>query len=70
MLTVQQGPVGFRSHQAGQELPLPALGKQIKEDYAAYDAGWLEGILDRLERDGLVALERDAAEIKARLPDG
>ncbi|HEY8744433.1 MAG TPA: A/G-specific adenine glycosylase, partial [Chloroflexota bacterium] len=27
----------------GQELPLPALGKQIKEDYAAYDAGWLEG---------------------------
>jgi len=54
----------------GQDLPLPTLGKQIKEDYAAYDAGWLEGILDRLERDGLVALERDATEIKARLPEG
>ncbi|MGI8912878.1 MAG: A/G-specific adenine glycosylase [Chloroflexota bacterium] len=54
----------------GEDVPLSALGRQVKEGYATYDAGWLESVLTQLERDGLVALERDQGEIKAHLPDG
>jgi A/G-specific adenine glycosylase len=53
----------------GAGLALPVLGRQIKEDYAGYDATWLESVLTRLERDGLVALEHEEGEITARLPE-
>jgi A/G-specific adenine glycosylase len=53
----------------GAGLALPVLGRQIKEDYASYDATWLESVLTRLERDGLVALEHEEGEITARLPE-
>lgn len=54
----------------GAGMALPALGRQIKEDYAGYDGTWLESVLTQLERDGLVALEHDEGEITARLPEG
>jgi len=54
----------------GAGMALPALGRQIKEDYAGYDATWLEPMLAQLERDGLVALGDDEGEITARLPEG
>jgi A/G-specific adenine glycosylase len=54
----------------GEEMALPVLGRQIKEDFAGYDANWLESVLTQLERDGLVALEHDEGEITAHLPEG
>ncbi|MDF9746949.1 A/G-specific adenine glycosylase [Natrinema salsiterrestre] len=44
------------------ELELDALGHRIRVDYAPdgeYGRAWLEGLLDDLESDGLVDLERD-----------
>jgi A/G-specific adenine glycosylase len=58
------------SLEAGEALPMAALGPQLKEGYASYDAGWLEGVLEGLEQDGLVALERGEGELRARLPEG
>jgi A/G-specific adenine glycosylase len=58
------------SLEPGDALPMTTLGSQLKEDYASYDAGWLEGVLEGLEQDGLVALERGDGELRARLPDG
>lgn len=55
---------------SGRAIPATTIGAQLKEGDAPYDAGWLEGVLEGLERDGLVALERDESELRARLPEG
>lgn len=54
----------------GEAVLMTTLGRQLKEGYVSYDAGWLEGVLEGLERDGLVALERDDSELRAKLPEG
>lgn len=45
---------------------LDDLGQQVKERFDASDAEWLERIIERLARDGLVAIDRKRGRI--RLP--
>jgi A/G-specific adenine glycosylase len=54
----------LRQLKPGQTLPLPTLGRQIKDDFTDDDLPWLRALADGLERDGLLALEAD----QARLP--
>jgi A/G-specific adenine glycosylase len=48
----------------GEALPLPQLGRQIKEGFTEDDMPWLRVLTDGLARDGLLALDDD----QARLP--
>ncbi len=48
----------------GQALPLPALGRQIKDGFTDDDMPWLRALANGLARDGLLALEDE----QARLP--
>ncbi len=48
----------------GEMLPLPALGRRIKDDFTDDDMPWLRTLTDGLARDGLLALEDE----QARLP--
>jgi A/G-specific adenine glycosylase len=48
----------------GEALPLPALGRQIKDGFTDDDMPWLRALADGLARDGLLALEDE----QARLP--
>jgi A/G-specific adenine glycosylase len=43
----------------GETLPLHELGKAIKETFAPYETGWLDGLVDGLARDGLVEVTAD-----------
>jgi A/G-specific adenine glycosylase len=44
-----------------------ALGREIAEDFSAGDLPWLTGILDGLERDGLVRVMRAGAPARSRV---
>ena len=44
------------------------LGAAVKPDYSDADAPWLYALLERLARDGLVALEGEGETARARLP--
>jgi A/G-specific adenine glycosylase len=48
----------------GEALPLPALGRKIKDGFSDDDLPWLHALVDGLARDGLLALE----DQQARLP--
>jgi A/G-specific adenine glycosylase len=48
----------------GEALPLPALGRQIKDGFTDDDMPWLRALADGLARDGLLELEDE----QARLP--
>jgi len=48
----------------GETLPLPALGRQLKDGFTDGDMPWLRALVDALARDGLLALEDE----QARLP--
>ena len=48
----------------GQTLPLPALGRQLKDGFGDDDMPWLRTLVDGLARDGLLALDDE----QARLP--
>jgi A/G-specific adenine glycosylase len=48
----------------GEAMPLPALGRQIKDGFTEADMPWLRALTDGLARDGLLALEGE----QARLP--
>ena len=48
----------------GEALPLPALGRQIKDGFTDDDMPWLRALVDGLARDGLLAQEDE----QARLP--
>ncbi len=52
----------------GQSISLEELGRRIRQDFAPDDLAWLEGLLRRLERDGLLMIERprQVAEHPAR----
>lgn len=53
----------LRALPPGQLLPLPALGAALKDDFAAPDLPWLQALVDRLARDGLLAREGDAVRL-------
>ena len=40
----------------GERLSLMSLGPQVKADFSAADLAWLYGLVERLARDGLIAL--------------
>jgi len=40
----------------GERLNLMSLGPQVKADFSAADLAWLYGLIERLARDGLIAL--------------
>jgi A/G-specific adenine glycosylase len=48
----------------GEALPLPALGRQIKDGFSDEDMPWLRALVEGLARDGLLALDGE----QARLP--
>src|SRR5215213_1366961 len=48
----------------GEALPLPALGRQLKDGFGDDDMPWLRTLVDGLVRDGLLALDDE----QARLP--
>jgi A/G-specific adenine glycosylase len=48
----------------GEALPLPALGRQLKDDFSGDDMPWLRALVNGLARDGLLALDDE----QARLP--
>src|SRR5215212_8477186 len=48
----------------GEALPLPALGRQLKDGFGDDDMPWLRTLVDGLARDGLLALDDE----QARLP--
>jgi A/G-specific adenine glycosylase len=48
----------------GETLPLPALGRQIKDGFTDDDMPWLRALVDGLARDGLLAQEGE----QIRLP--
>jgi A/G-specific adenine glycosylase len=54
----------LRSLPAGQRIPLPTLGPIIKQGFCDDDLAWLQQLVVRLARDGLV----DYAEEGIRLP--
>lgn len=55
---------------AGEVLPLAALGPRIKEDFAPYETGWLQGVVDGLARDGLVRVDGEGERAAVALPEG
>ncbi len=54
----------LRSLPAGQRIPLTTLGPRIKREFREDDLTWLQQLVDRLAKDGLV----DYAEEGVRLP--
>jgi A/G-specific adenine glycosylase len=54
----------LRSLPAGQRIPLTILGPKIKQEFREDDLIWLQQLVDRLAKDGLV----DYAEEGVRLP--
>ncbi len=54
----------LRSLPAGQRIPLTTLGQKIKPEFSEDDVSWLQHLVDRLAKDGLV----DYAEEGVRLP--
>jgi len=54
----------LRQLRPGEAMPLPTLGRQIKDDFTDDDMPWLRRLADGLTRDGLLALEDE----QARLP--
>jgi A/G-specific adenine glycosylase len=54
----------LRSLPAGQRIPLTTLGPKIKQEFRDDDLTWLQQLVDRLAKDGLV----DYAEDGVRLP--
>jgi len=54
----------LRSLPAGQRIPLTTLGPKIKQEFRDDDLTWLQQLVDRLVKDGLV----DYAEDGVRLP--
>src|SRR6266516_3031673 len=54
----------LRSLPAGQRMPLTILGPKIKGEFRTEDLTWLQQLIDRLAKDGLV----DYAEEGVRLP--
>jgi A/G-specific adenine glycosylase len=48
----------------GEQVPLPALGRQIKDGFTDDDMPWLRVLVEGLARDGLLSLEEE----QARLP--
>jgi len=48
----------------GEALPLPALGRRLKDGFSDEDMPWLRTLVHGLARDGLLALDDD----QARLP--
>jgi A/G-specific adenine glycosylase len=53
----------LRALAPGELLPLAELGPAVRPGYAAGDEPWLQELLAGLARDGLVALEGDAARL-------
>jgi A/G-specific adenine glycosylase len=53
----------LRGLPAGATMPLPELGRRVKDDFGAADADWLRRLVDGLARDGLLLLEGDAARL-------
>jgi A/G-specific adenine glycosylase len=53
----------LRALAPGELLPLAELGPQVRPGYAADDEPWLRELVAGLARDGLVALEGDAARL-------
>lgn len=54
----------LRALPAGQRIPLTILGPKIKQGFSEEDLTWLQRLVDRLAKDGLV----DYAEEGVRLP--
>ena len=50
----------------GQALSFEELGRRIKPDFASEDAEWLRGLVDRLQRDGLIEVKDQPQEPRAR----
>lgn len=48
---------------AGEAMPLADLGRQLKDNFEEDDLPWLRSLVEGLARDGLVALEGDAARL-------
>ena len=51
----------LRDMNSHEKISLPALGKAIKHDFSRSELPWLEEIVDRLSRDGLLAIRRGPA---------
>jgi A/G-specific adenine glycosylase len=49
-------------------VPLTKLGRQIKRTYSKRDAPWLVGLVNRLQKDGLVSLKQTKTGLHASLP--
>jgi len=43
---------------------LAAIGRQVKENFEARDAAWLDDILQGLQRDGLVVVDRSRQRVR------
>jgi len=54
----------LRQMAPGQSLPLPALGRQIKDGFGDDEMPWLRALVEGLARDGLLVFEEE----QARLP--
>jgi A/G-specific adenine glycosylase len=53
----------LRALAPGEALPLAELGPRVRPGYGAHDEPWLRELVGGLTRDGLVALEGDAARL-------
>jgi hypothetical protein len=53
----------LRALPAGAAAPLAELGRQIKEGFGDDDLPWMRKLVEGLARDGLVALDGEAASL-------
>ena len=53
----------LRGLPAGAAMPLPELGRKIKDDFGDDDLPWLGALVAGLVRDGLLTLEAEAARL-------
>jgi A/G-specific adenine glycosylase len=53
----------LRELPAGSAMPLPELGRRLKEDFGEADASWLRKLVEGLARDGLLVLDGEAARL-------
>lgn len=53
----------LRALPAGASMALPELGPQVKPDYSAEDAAWLQTLVERLANDGLIEFDGERAKL-------
>lgn len=47
----------------GQRIPVTALGKKIKQDFRDEDLTWLQQLVEKLAKDGLVNVDKDGVRL-------